>query len=492
MMDRIPFLAMALGTSLLAQAIPPRPEVIAFKPLAFSTPRAGAFLTRLANGIPVYYAEDPEGVPFVRLKVLIKGGAYLDPKGKEGLAQLAGAQLREGGTRKVSAADLDERLEFLAGSIASEFGPTSGSVSMTILEKDLREGLDLFMQVLTQPAFAQDRLDRAKAAFRTVMGSRNDSLESIAAYELPPILNGEAHFTSALPSAGSLASLTREDLEAFHARLLHPRNLVISCSGRLKRNAMVELLQKTFGQIKAGPAAKLSPAIPAPSHRARPGIYVVDKDVPQSLVRFSLPGLRRTDPDWHAAVVLNELLGGGGFNSRLMKRIRSDEGLTYGIGTRFSDGAYWTGTWQGSFQSKNLSVPFALRLLLGEVARIKAEPVPAEELASIKASIVEAFPARWGRKAVVADTLAFEQTQGWPEDWWVDYREKIQAVTAADVQRVARKYLDASSLVILVVGKAADAEAGDAKDHPGLLKDIAPLPLTRLPLRDPLTLKPLS
>ncbi|NWJ42501.1 MAG: insulinase family protein [Geothrix sp.] len=490
-MVRTSFLTAFLGTALLAQAIPPRPEAIAFKPLAFSVPRAGSFKTRLANGIPVYYAEDPVGVSFVRIKVMVKGGSYLDPAGKEGLATLMGSQLRDGGTQKVSASDLDERLEFLAGNITSDFGATSGTVSMTILEKDLKEGLDLFMQVLTQPAFAQERLDRAKDGFRQMMASRNDAVGTIAQAELARLLYGPSHFLSVQPTTDSLASLSREDLAACHARLLHPKNLVVSVSGRLKRKDMLELLQKTLGRIPAGPAAQASPAVPVPAHRPRPGIYVVDKDVPQSLVQFALPGLRRTDPDWHAAVVLNQVLGGSGFTCRLMKKIRSDEGLTYGIGTQFTDGAFWTGLWKGSFQTKNLSVPFALRLLLAEVERIKSEPVPAEELASIKAAIIEAFPSEWGKKPVVVDTLAKEQVQGWPEDWWVDFRDRIQAVTAGDVQRVARQYLDPSRLTILVVGKAVDAEAGDAKDHPGLLKDVAPLPLTRLPLRDPLTLKPL-
>jgi len=491
-MVRIALLPFLLGPVLLGQAIPSRPEGLHFKPLAFSVPRAATFKARLANGIPVYYAEDPEGVPIVRLKVMIRGGSYLDLPGKEGLASLMGSQLRDGGTARTPAAELDERLEFLAGNITSDFRSFSGSLSMTIMEKDLQEGLDLFMQILTQPAFAQDRLDLAKAAFLQAMSARNDTVGEIAGLEMPRLLYGDTHFTTHLPTAQSIGAITRDDLNAFHSRILEPGNFVVSASGRLKRKDMLDLLQKTLGKIRANPTAKVSPAVPVPTHGAIPGLYLLNKEFPQSLVRFSLPGLRRTDPDWYAAVVMNEILGGTGFTCRLMKKIRSDEGLTYGIGTRFEEGLHWTGTWSGAYQTKNLSVPFSLRLLLSEMERIKAEPVPVEELASIKAGIIEAFPANWGRKDVLADTFAKEQLQGWPEDWWVDYRERIQAVSAQDVQRVARKYLDPRKFVILVVGKASEIEAGDSKDHPGLLKDAAPLPAKRLPLRDPLTLKPLS
>ena len=491
-MARATLLALLLGGALLAQGIPDRPEQIVFKPLAFEAPRVEAYQARLKNGIPVFLAADPKGLPFVRLTVLLKGGSYLDPKGKECLAALTGSQMRDGGTEKTSADALDERLEFLAGSITSNLGATSGSVAMTFLEKDLSEGLDLFMQVLTRPAFAKERLDQAKESLLQAFQARNDDVSGIARAELARLLNGEHHFSSAQPTAASLGAITREDLAAFHARLLQPENLVVSVSGRFTREAMLERLDRTLGALKPGPAAKASPKVPAPEFKRKPGIYVVDKDVPQSMVQFALPGLRRTDPDWYASVVMNRILGGSGFTARLMKKIRSDEGLTYGISTGFSEGSYWQGNWSGSFHTKNRSVAYALRLTLAEIERIKAQPVPQEELAVIKDSIIQAFPGQWAKKQTVVGTFAEERLVGWPENWWVDYREKIQSITAEDVQRVARKYLDASQLVILVVGKAAEVELGDVKDHPGLLKDLAPLPMVRLPLRDPLTLKPLS
>ena len=134
---------------------------------------------------------------------------------------------------------------------------------------------------------------------------------------------------------------------------------------------------------------------------------------------------------------------------------------------------------------------YALNLILKDIDRIQRESVSDEELEVIKDGIVQAYPSDWSRRQAVATRFAEEQLAGWPADWWADYREKIQAVTKADVQRVAQKYLVATQAVILVVGKASEAEAGDEKDHPGLLKEVAKLPMRRLPLRDPLTLQPL-
>jgi len=484
-------LALLLGGTLLGQDRPVRPEQLTFKPLVFAAPRVEAFQARLKNGIPVYLAGDPKGVPFVRLSVRIRGGAYLDPQGKEGLAALAGSQMRNGGTAATPAGALDERLEFLAGDIGSSFGDTSGTVEMEFLAKDLKEGLGLFMEVLTRPAFAQERLDQARQGLLQELAARNDDVRVLGRGELARLLNGEHHFSAAQPTGDSLKAITRDDLAAFHARVLHPANLVVSVSGRFERKAMLELLNGTLGALKPGPSAQPSPRPQGPEAARKPGLYVVDKDVPQSLVSFALPGLRRSDPDWHAAVVMNAVLGGSGFTSRLMKKIRSDEGLTYGISTGLGEGAYWRGDWSGSFQTKNRSVAYALRLMLAELERIRTAPVTSDELAVIKDSIIQAYPGRWAVRRNVVGTFASEHLVGWPDNWWADYRERIQAVTVADVQRMARKLLDPRGLVILVVGKAAEVEAGDAKDHPGLLKDVAPLPLTRLPLRDPLTLKPM-
>jgi len=492
-MIRLFLLVLVLGSvSLPAQDIVARPEKLTFKPLKFEIPRSRDLKAHLKNGIPVYISAEPEGVPFVRMTVSFRGGAYLEPQGKEGLASLMGSQMRAGGTETTPADALDERLEFLAATIESRVGDTSGELSMSFLEKDLKEGLELFMQVLTRPAFDQDRLSLAKTARREDLASRNDDGSKIAEAQIKYLLNGEQHFSTASMTSASLDAITREDLGAFHARLMHPANLVVSVSGKFQRQTLLALLDRTLGALKPGSRAQVSPRVPAPDFRRRPGIYVVDKDVPQSTVRFVLPGLRRTDADWPAAVVMNQILGGSGFTSRLMKKIRSDEGLTYGIGTGLGEGAFWKGNWSCGFQTKNVTVPYALRLSFAEIDRIKAEPVGVEELNVIKDGIIQAFPREWSNRREVLRAFANEHLVGWPEDWWVDYRERIQAVTADDVMRVAKKYLDSSKLVILVVGKASEAEVGDAKDHPGLLKDVAPLPLKRLPLRDPLTLKPLS
>ncbi len=485
------FVILLGAATAFAQDIPDRPEKLKFSPIRFETPRARDYKAKLRNGVPAFLAPNgQEGTPLVRVTVSWRGGSYLDPKGREGTATLVGSQLVQGGTAKLDAAKLEDRLEALAATLSSSCTDTSCSVSLQVLDKDLAEGLDLLTQALTEPAFAQERLELAKRQARQRVSRRNDDVTSIAAYQMNYLLFGEGHFASAADTVASLDSITRDDLLAFHAQQLHPANLFVAASGQFDRKAMVAALDRTVGKVEAGPKARVSPPVPPPTFARTPGIYLTDKDAPQAMIRWAFPGIRRTDPDWHAAFVANQILGGRGFTARLMKRIRSDEGLTYGVYSTLEPGPYWRGDVTGGLQTKNRSVAYALRLALEEIRKMKEQPVTEDELAVNKDGIIEAFPSQWATKQAVAIRFADEAREGWPEDWWATYREKIQAVTAADVQRMARKLFDTEKMVILTVGKASEMEPGDT-DHPGALKDVAPLPEKALPLRDPATMKPM-
>ncbi|HEX4824334.1 MAG TPA: pitrilysin family protein [Candidatus Polarisedimenticolaceae bacterium] len=485
----IPVLLVA--TAALAQQIPDRPEKLSFSPIKFDTPRVKDYKAKLKNGIPVYVAPNgKEGTPLVRVTVSWRGGSYMDPKGKEGLAAIYGAQLAQGGTAKLDASQLEDRLESLAATLTSACTDTSCNVSLTVLDKDLSEGLDLMMQVLTQPAFAQDRLDLAKRQGRQRIGRRNDDVLSIAGYQSRHLLFGDDHFASADDTMASLESITQGDLAAFHKRFLNPSNFFVAAAGQFDRKSMIDALDRTVGSIKAGPDAKVSPAVPAPEFQRTPGLYFVDKDGTQAAVRWAFPGIRRSDPDWYAAFVANQILGGRGFTSRLMKRIRSDEGLTYGVYSNLEPGTYWRGDVIGTMQNKNRSVAYALRLAMEEIKKLKDQAPSEEEMRVNKDGIIEAFPSQWGTKQAIATRFADEAREGWPEDWWANFREKIQAVSAADVQRMAKQLFDVNKMVIVVVGKGDEVEPGDP-DHAGALKDATPLPYKKLPLRDPATMKPM-
>ncbi|BDU74768.1 M16 family metallopeptidase [Mesoterricola silvestris] len=486
----VPTLLM-LACTLAAQPIPARPELLPVQPLVFKAPRARDFKVTLRNGIPAFIVPDPEGQPIVRVKVLYRGGSYLDPAGKEGLAALFGNQIRRGGTEVTPVDELDERLAFLAAGVHGRCGATSGSLSLEVLEKDLETGLAAFMEVLTRPAFAQASLDLARQDQLQALAKRNDSANSISGYQFGYLLRGESHFASAQATQASLARITREDLRAFHARILHPANLVVTASGPIDPRAFKAVLDRTVGALKPGREARVSPPVPAPTFTRTPGLYLCGKAGPQSVVALAVPGLRRGDPDWPAAMLMEEILGGGGVSSRLMKRLRNDEGLTYGVSTRLEPGTFWKGDLLCRFQTKNRSVAYALRLVLEEVEKLKREPVGEQEFSVARDGLIQAFPSRFSDAESVAGLFAGQNLNGQPEDYFLDFRERLRSVTRDQVREAARKYLDMTRMVLLVVGDVEAVRQGDAKDHPGRLGEGLGLPVTVLPLRDPSTLRPL-
>jgi len=492
MIRRLAPLLLLAGSALGAQPIPARPELLPVRPLVFKVPRSRDFKVSLRNGIPAFIVPDPEGQPIVRVKVLYRGGSYLDPAGKEGLATLFGNQIRRGGTETTPVEQLDERLAYLAAGIHGRCGATSGSLSLEVLAKDLEEGLAAFMDVLTRPAFAQSSLDLARQDLSQDMAKRNDSPNSISGYQFGFLLRGETHFTSVQTTQASLARITREDLRAFHARLLHPANLVVTATGPIDSGTFKAILDRTLGALKPGREAQVSPPAPPPAFQRTPGLYLCGKAGPQSVVALAVPGLRRSDPDWPAAMLMEEILGGGGVSSRLMKRLRNDEGLTYGISTRLEPGTFWKGDLLCRFQTKNRSVPYALRLILEEVERLKREPVGEQEFKVAKDGLVQAFPSRFSDAESVAGLFAGQTLNGQPEDYFLDYRERLRAVTRDQVQEAARRHLDMTRMVLLVVGDLPAVREGDAKDHPGRLGEGLALPVTVLPLRDPSTMRPLD
>jgi zinc protease len=221
-----------------------------------------------------------------------------------------------------------------------------------------------------------------------------------------------------------------------------------------------------------------------------PGLYRVEKDVNQGRVSIGLPTVKRDHPDAYALEVMNEILGGSGFTARITKTVRSDEGLAYSAGSGLGLGVWYPGRFRAFFQSKSRSVPYATSLVLEEIRKIREAGVTAEELATIQSSLIQTFPSSFASKAQSMAIFASDEYTRRDPSWWATYRDRIRAVTAADVQRVARVHLVPEKMVVLVVGKQSEIDLGDEK-HPVTLAALAPGgKVTTLPLRDPMTMRP--
>jgi predicted Zn-dependent peptidase len=359
---------------------------------------------------------------------------------------------------------------------------------MNTLKSNLDESMALFFDILRNPGFDQARLDVLRGQAVEGMKQRNDDAAAILGREWSNLVYGEDSAEAAQPTKAGWDSITPEKLAEQHARLIHPGNVIISVTGDFDPDEMAAKLEKAMEGWKKGEAV---PNPPAPTAVLKPGVYHVEKDIPQGKVRIGRRSITRDDPDFYACEVMNEILGGGGFTSRLMKNIRSNEGLAYSVGSGMSAGTWYPGVFAGAFESKNPTVALAIKLMRDEFGRMQREPVSAEELDVAKKSFVEAFPQSFASKDAVMGLFVDDEWTGREPAYWQNYRANIQKVTAEDVQRVAKKYLTFDDMVVLVVGKWDGIAPGDQGGRASM-KDFFAGQRTDIPLRDPLTMKPMD
>ncbi len=484
----VPAAAQARAARPAPAPIPAHPDRLTFAPLRYEPPAAGAHRVVLKNGLVVFIAEDP-ALPLVNIQLLLRAGAYLEVDGQAGLAELTGALLRSGGTERLSAEALDERLDFLATTLQTGIGDTGGTVTLNCLSDTLDESLGLLVDVLKTPRFQEDRLALLKEQTLQELGKRNDDPADIEFQAWNRLLYGERHFTNRLPTRATIEGLTRADLVAFQQRFIHPARMVAAVSGAFRREEMLAKLEAAFADWPR--PAPDTPAIPAElAPAAAPGLYRIHKTVNQGRVSIGLVTARRDTPDAHALEVMNEILGGAGFASRITRTVRSNEGLAYTAGSALSLGAYYPGRFRAGFQSKSRSVAYATDLVLREIRRLRDEPPTAAELDTIKKNLTETFPSTFPSAQRSMQVFASDEFSGRAPDWWSTYRARIAAVSATDVQDVARRYLVPEKLVALVVGDQREIALGD-EAHPVKLDTLFSGTPVDLPLLDPMTLDPL-
>jgi zinc protease len=446
--------AQAQGQAFVAPApIPSTPasyKDLKFPPLKrISIPDVTTYT--LPNGMRVYLLEDHE-LPIVSGTVRVRTGNLFDPADKVGLASVTGVVMRSGGTQAKTGDQLDEELENIAASVESDIGESSGSVSFSTLKENTGEVLGIFKDVLTQPEFRQDKIDLAKSEMRSGIARRNDDPHGVADREFADIVYGKDSPYGWQIEYATLDRIARGDLQGFYKRYFFPANMLMAVWGDFSTPDMKAKLASLFADWNYQQPAV--PPFPPVREKAQPGIYVAQKDdVTQTFFEEGHLGGELKDKDFPSLEVMADILGGG-FQSRLMQRVRTKLGLAYDISAGWGAHYDHPGLFQISGSTKSASTAETLKAIQEEIERIRSSEVSADELETARQTALNSLVFAFDTRAKTLGRLLNYEYFDYPKDFIDRYQRGLEAVTLADVQRVAREHVHVADLTVVAVGKA--------------------------------------
>ncbi len=409
---------------------------------------------QLPNGMVIFLQEDHE-LPLISATARIRGGSVYEPAGKTGLTDLYGDVWRTGGTKSKTGDQMDDFLEARAAKIETDAQPDSTTLSLDCLKGDFDAVFDMFLDLLHNPDFRADKLELAKEQMYTEISRRNDGVNSIVHRESRMIAYGKDNPYAREPEYTTVAAVTREDLLNWHKQYVYPNNIIFGITGDFDPKAMQARLEQVFGAWQKGPEAK-RPEIKF--SEPKPGLYFIQKaDVNQSTIGMLDLGIERSNPDYFAVSVMNEIFGGG-FSSRLFNNIRSKLGLAYNVGGGVGFGWDRPGLTNIEMQTKSATTVEGIQALDNEIEDLHKNGATPEELQRAKDDILNSFIFQFDTpEKVLREKMAYEFYH-YPADFLERYRTEVEKVTADDVTRVARKYVRKERMAVLVLGN--DAEFG--------------------------------
>ncbi len=441
----------ALGIGLSSLSLLARPhEELTYEPIQFTPPVPE--VRKLSNGMTLYLLEDHE-LPVFDISGIIKTGTIYDPIDKIGLASICASVMRSGGTVSREPDVLNEELESMAASVEIGMSPEYGSVSLSTMAEDIEKGLEIFADVLRNPAFREDKLDLRKQQAIEAIRRRNDNPIQLAWRNFSSILYGKEHPFGWYSEIETVESITVEDLKAFHSKYYHPNNIMLSITGDFDTESLINQLESIFAGWIINDID--FPDISAVEVSFKPSVNHIQKDLPQTTMLIGHLGIKRTPdfPDYFALRVMNDILGEGGFTSRLMEQVREKHGLAYMVGSLMQISLYTNpGEWFAYCSSSSEKTAQAMSLIIDIIREMREEPVSDEELQLTKDSLINSFVFGFESSSQIAFQQMMLAYREFDPDFLKTYTDNIAKVTAEDVQAVAEKYLHPDGLTIVTVG----------------------------------------
>jgi zinc protease len=407
---------------------------------------------QLPNGLLVYLVEDHE-LPFISGTALIRVGDRWEPADQVGLGELTGTVLRTGGTKLRTGDEINQLLEQAAASVETGVGGESGSGGFSSLTEDVDQVFSLFAEILTQPVFSQEKLDFAKAQIRGSIARRNDNPEGIMGREFTNLIYGADSPYARSTEYATLDRIDRESIIKFYQQYFHPNNMILGISGDFDPQKMQKLIADKLGSWQPNPQLQLPP-LPKVEQANVGGVFLVQQpQLNQSFVQLGHLGGLLKDADYATLDVVNNVMNG--FGGRLFDEVRSRQGLAYSVYGFWSPRFDYPGVFVAGGQTRSeATVPF-IKGIFGEIDRLRTSPISDTELKRAKDSTLNSFIFRFQTPDQTLSRLMRYEYYGYPQDFIFQYQRQVATTTIADIQRVAKTYLQPEKMVTLVVGNQA-------------------------------------
>ena len=409
----------------------------------------------LPNGLQVVLLKSTK-VPTFNMQMVVLTGGLADPADFRGLASFTASLLREG-TAKRSSKEISEQVDALGATLNAGSGLSSftTNISTAGLVENFDQTLDLFADVIRNPTFPQAEVARYKSRTLSQLQLQRSIPQFLAAEQFSRAIYGTSHPASLIvPPSESINKVSTKDLMDFHAKYYRPNNAILAIVGDVTMKEIMPKLEKAFGDWQKGDVPATT--IPAAPSQGESRIYLIDRPGSvQTVLQLGTLGIERTSPDYFAVLLADRVLGGGP-SGRLFLNLREDKGYTYGAYSNFG-GSKFRGTWISSAEVRTDVTEGAMHEFMAELNRLRDQPVSAEELENAKRAIIGSFALSLEQPQALLQNIITQKLYNLPADYWDTYPQKVTAITPADVQRVAQKYIDLGHLQVVAVGDASKA-----------------------------------
>ncbi|MBU1700653.1 MAG: insulinase family protein [Candidatus Eisenbacteria bacterium] len=402
--------------------------------------------TALDNGMKIYLAPRGE-VPIVTFEAMIVAGTMDEPADKAGLSFAVGELLNRG-TASYTAQELANTLDNLGADLSVNADYDYTTVTLSILSKDSEKGLEMLREVLDHATFADEEVERKRSEVAAYLEQLKDNYVDVVRKDFYRLIYGEhPYYRPQQGTEESVAAMTPKDLRDFYSTYFVPNNISISAVGQFDPKEMAGLLRSAFGDWKSG---DIPPRTPPPMPEPRWQVETIQRDVTQATIRMGQIGLARNHPDYTKARLMNYILGGSGFGSRLMANLREDRGLTYGVYSNFwprKDKGYFF----ASTQAINDSMNVAIREILKEIKLLQDKGVTADELKWAKMYYTGNMPLQLQSNDQLAHLVLEQQFYGLENEFWLKEIEEMQTMTREDLQQAAKDLITPEKFTIVVL-----------------------------------------